>query len=205
MIKKIKSFGKKIISGDDLVKIKYTKEGWDEQFENGNWDFLLNDHENIVLVTNELNKLASAKQGEKLKVLDVGCGNGALAKRLSSELFDYRGTDISDKAIETARQEVPWGTFYQSSMDDTPQTAEKYDVIIFCEVLVYGDYEKVLEQYSHLLKAEGHLVISLYDVWRTKLIWRTIKKKLNIVNSVSVVNTLRNVGWNIVVAQYINK
>jgi 2-polyprenyl-3-methyl-5-hydroxy-6-metoxy-1,4-benzoquinol methylase len=154
-----------------------------------------------VLVRHYLHELQQSK-GRKVRVLDVGCGNGALARHLPPEQFEYVGTDISDAAIEEAKKHAPWGTFYQSSMDDEPPSGELYDIIIFCEVLVYVDYDTVLQRYRPLLKDDGALVISLYDVWRTKLIWRNILRHLLVQKRVYVRDLGRKVGWTVAVAAY---
>ncbi len=201
MIRKVRSFGKKMLHGDSLIKIKYSKEEWDQQYDKGRWNFLLHEQANIVLVVNELKKIQQENPSQKLRVLDVGCGNGALGRRLSAESFEYIGTDISDVAIEEAKVEVPWGTFHQWNMDEPPQDTSVYDVIVFCEVLIYGNYETILEHYTPLLKPEGLLVISLYDVWRTKIIWRTLKTKVHVLNAEYVYNKIRDIGWNVVVVK----
>ena len=160
---------------------------------------MFGEHENIVLVSEILHSIAN-KKGRKLKVLDMGCGNGALSTRLDKEKFDYFGTDISAEAIKTAKGVSPWAEFQQFNMDDPVKDFGSFDLIIFCEVLVYVDYETVVERYSQLLNPNGLFVISLYDVWRTKLIWRNLKKKLVFKNKTFVKNMIRNVGWTIAVA-----
>jgi len=202
ILNKVSSFSKKIIRGESPVKIKYNEMQWDEQFKKGNWDFLLRDHENIVLVTNILHNLAAKKEG-KLKILDVGCGNGALASKLNRDVIGYFGADISQAAVDEAQERVKWGTFVQSNMDvDLPFSSEQFDVVLFCEVLIYVDYEHVLERYSRLLRTDGLYLISLYDVWRTKIIWRRIIGSLDVITSVFVKNKTRNVGWNILLGRY---
>lgn len=201
MFQKIYSFCSKLLHGGHPIKIKYSPESWDAQFSKGNWSFLQKDHENLLLISHYLTQMAQNKQGTKYKIFDVGCGNGSLAKRLSSNLFDYTGSDISAEALREAEQVAPWGTFFQSDIDEAVQkTDQKFDAIIFCEVLVYVDYEKVIERYRGLLADNGVFVISLYDVWRTKLIWFVLKRRLQIRKAVFVKDKSRKVGWNIVIA-----
>ena len=171
-------------------------------FANGGWDFLLKGHENIALVANELNLLATGRENQ-LKVLDVGCGNGALARMLNKDNIMYVGSDISSVAIAEAKINVPWATFFQSDIDEPIQSSQydSYDVIVFCEVLIYVDYEKVLSSYSQLLNKDGLFIISLYDVWRTKIILRKIRKELNLLKEVYVKNISRNIGWTLLIGR----
>jgi 2-polyprenyl-3-methyl-5-hydroxy-6-metoxy-1,4-benzoquinol methylase len=200
MFKRANRYIKKLLSGGHPVKIKYSKDDWDAQYKKGNWNFLLKRHENIVQVTQILKDLAVPK--EKISVLDVGCGNGALARELDSNQFFYTGLDISSEALEQAKITAPHGRYIQSSMDSTPPLAETFDVLIFCEVLLYGDYERTLKIYKPYLKPDGFIIISLYDVWRTKLIWRSLKKQIKIINLVYIKNLTRKVGWTVCLGRY---
>ena len=58
------------------------------------------------------------------KVLDVGCGQGRLAKYLSEMNFSVSGTDTSTAMLEQARQNVPGCEFREcrsskQTYDDT--------------------------------------------------------------------------------------
>ena len=154
------------------------------------------------MVANELNLLATGRENQ-LKVLDVGCGNGALARMLNKDNIMYVGSDISSVAIAEAKINVPWATFFQSDIDEPIQSSQydSYDVIVFCEVLIYVDYEKVLSSYSQLLNKDGLFIISLYDVWRTKIILRKIRKELNLLKEVYVKNISRNIGWTLLIGR----
>ncbi len=200
MFTKIIRFGKKVLQGQPLVKIKYSPIEWDAQFNKGNWDFLLERHQNIVLIAQILKDSIASKHS--LAVLDVGCGNGALIKELAGLSFEYTGIDISRAALEQAKQYAPTGTFIQASMDDAPPVTGTYDVIVFCEVLLYGDYEKILKRYQPHLRPGGQIIISLYDAWRTKIIWYELRHMISTQLWVYVKNKTRNVGWNICVGTY---
>jgi 2-polyprenyl-3-methyl-5-hydroxy-6-metoxy-1,4-benzoquinol methylase len=195
MIKKILRFAKKILKGGHPVKIKYSRDEWDTQFTRGKWDFLLNEHQNIILVAHSIRRLVP--DSGFLNVLDIGCGNGALAREFLHDRIKYTGTDISQIALEEARKNFPNGTFFQASMDEPLPINEKFDVLIYCEVLLYGDYEHIIELHKSLLKPEGYIVISLYDTWRTKIIWLKIKKKLKFHSLVNVKNIQRKIRWTV--------
>jgi SAM-dependent methyltransferase len=49
-------------------------------------------------------------------VVDLGCGSGILAERLSAAGYDVLGIDISAAMVALARQRVPKGRFRQASL-----------------------------------------------------------------------------------------
>lgn len=191
---------KKILHGQDVTKVRFSKEEWDEQFKKGKWDFLLQVHPNIVAVA-ALVKGAVLERG-KICVLDIGCGNGALARELTDASISYVGTDISQTALDRAREVAPYGTYVQATMDQDPDLEGRYDLIIFSEVLLYGDYERVLLIHKKYLKPDGRIIVSLYDTWRTKLIWKNIKKQIEIDTELGIKDKVKKVTWNVCAAKY---
>ena len=57
-------------------------------------------------------------QTQGMKVLDLGCGTGTLAKILSEAGFQVTGVDYSLGMLEIARSNVPTVTFVQNSIFD---------------------------------------------------------------------------------------
>lgn len=51
--------------------------------------------------------LHMAPQGNRRRALDIGCGCGHNAKLLADRGFEVTGMDISDRALELCRREVP--------------------------------------------------------------------------------------------------
>lgn len=195
-IQKIISFAKRLLRGDDVLSVPSPKEKWEQQFAKGYWDFLLNLPYNISVTAMMLQK--QAEQIERpLKILDVGCGNGALARSLAGVSIEYWGTDISQTALDQARELYPEGTYICKSMDEDPSLIEKFDIIVFSEVLLYGNYRDIIRLHKPYLKEDGKILVSLYDTWRTKLIWRHIKSQLTVEESVYVKNEKKGVGWHI--------
>ena len=70
--------------------------------------------------------------------LEIGCGNGALAKHLAPCCSRYTGLDAVGKAIETAEQAVPSARFVQAFYP-CPLPDDDYDLIIVSEFLYFLD------------------------------------------------------------------
>lgn len=72
------------------------------------------------------------------KILDLGCGNGALVKLLLEKGFDAYGTDASEKGIQIASELFPDRFALQDlSKDELPEklASVSFDTIISTEVI----------------------------------------------------------------------
>lgn len=101
-----------------------------------------------------------------LKILDVGCGAGTLSFYLASSGHSVTGIDISQKAINQCRNSVkkiglPNATFIRASFPQEVQIKEKYDLVIFTEVIEHlPDDQKAIVKIFNLLRKNGLLVLS---------------------------------------------
>ena len=70
-----------------------------------------------------------------LRWIDVGCGNGALARQLSAAGFVTRGCDADREGIEQAS--LAGGDFFVASVYDDPGSLgdQSYDAVISTEVI----------------------------------------------------------------------
>jgi 2-polyprenyl-3-methyl-5-hydroxy-6-metoxy-1,4-benzoquinol methylase len=97
-------------------------------------------------------------------VLDIGCGNGSLAKYLANSIdIKIVGIDPSESGIENARKILPQNKFYCMGIYDDPGKIEneKFDAIISTEVIEHLFYPRVLLQFAKSkLKNNGLLIIS---------------------------------------------
>jgi len=108
-------------------------------------------------------------------ILDVGCGDGALAQRLVTKSKKNRIVGIE---VEKTRA-VEAGKFMKEVLvaDVEDQNtfeliSETFDVIVFSEVLEHCRApERILERAKKLLKGEGYVIICLPNVafWKTRL------------------------------------
>lgn len=128
-------------------------------------------------------------------VLDVGCGNGIIARHLGGEGFNVYGIDISVKAIEKARAltNLPNVSFDVISAEELVADGRKYHAIICSEVLEHlNQPEKLLNTLYQSLADDGVLIVTVpngmgpREVLVTKpvialqkkdnLIWRCMQK-----------------------------
>ena len=102
-------------------------------------------------------------------VLDVGCGEAILATYLPNSVT-YSGVEPSAKAARIASDRV---SCQHSTAEDFAPNEERWDCIIFNEMLYYSrDPKALLVKFSKLLRPNGIILISIYqkrDSWRDRI------------------------------------
>lgn len=97
-------------------------------------------------------------------ILDVGCGNGVISRGLGAQGFNVYGIDVSDKAIQKAKElnNFPNVNFDVRSAEQLVAEGKKYNAVICSEVLEHlnkpGDLLEVLYQ---SLSDDGVLIVTV--------------------------------------------
>lgn len=99
------------------------------------------------------------------KILDVGCGQGLLLKKISqraapgSQLY---GLDISPKLVEIARSNNPTATVEVGDAESMPYPDSTFDVATMTEALEHMlDYDAALREVHRVLKPGGVFIVSV--------------------------------------------
>lgn len=101
--------------------------------------------------------------GEKLNVLDVGCGTGGLMLKMAEKGIAVFGADVSEYAVNIC---VERGlNVIQSDVRDLPKklAGQTFDAIICNDVLCYFTMDEipgVIEGFKTLLKPGGSLIMN---------------------------------------------
>ena len=97
------------------------------------------------------------------RVVDIGCGNGALCRELARHGYEVVGCEPSADGVRLAQSSAPELVFHQLAVDDNPDAIgnESFDVAIATEVVEHLLRPRNLPRFAkRLLRAGGHLVIS---------------------------------------------
>lgn len=100
---------------------------------------------------------------EKIKVLDLGCGNGSLSQKIAKKGYEVVGVEDSASGILFARQSVPECCFIQASIYNLPYAELKssFDVVVAVEVIEHLLYPReLLRAAKKCLKPSGKLILT---------------------------------------------
>lgn len=144
------------------------------------------------------------EKNSRLRVLELGCGYGAILRFVRDKGFRYEALELSHwrvKMLEEAGYPVARMTLQEYSRKYQDR---KFDVIIIDNVLehIVGP-KKIMEEAMELLAHEGKIIISvpgLYDVrrwlvpgWARKYLWQP-KRHVNFFSSRTLASMLSPMG-----------
>lgn len=200
-MKRFLKFLGRIFRGEDVVLVKQSKEHWDAQFADGKWDRLQEGQPNTAEIARLISDYANTKKG-RIRVLDVGCGNGGLAFLIASEpSINYTGIDISENALAVAHTFVPSGRFIVADAEKPPSDIGFFDILVFNEVFFYINPDRALPQYRAHTAAGAYVFISVIRSWRTPFIFRRICRHLHIDKRFRIAGRLYQ--WDIAVGHFV--
>jgi len=91
-------------------------------------------------------------EGERLSVLDLGCGNGALTAELAARGHDAEGIDASGELLQAARANYPELRFQQADAVNF-RTDKQYDAVFSNAVFHWIDGKKQPDMLSCVFEA----------------------------------------------------
>lgn len=97
------------------------------------------------------------------RVLDLGCGNGALCNTLANAGYSTVGCDEDAKGVDIARKNRPDIPFHAVGVYDDPSLLGEtgFDTIVSTEVIEHLFLPRSLPKFAYaVLKPGGHLIIS---------------------------------------------
>ena len=154
------------------IQLKVNKEKWNKEFSKGRWNCL--DSSPTERARHAIIGMYCRHFFPRGKILDVGCGEGTLTDFLSeAQKKRYVGIDISLEAIKIANKKRKLN--FQCIQAEQFKTKNKFDIVIFNEILYYLDDIEIFKKYSEFLKSKGIIIMSLYRM-KNKRYDRQIRK-----------------------------
>lgn len=99
----------------------------------------------------------------KVKVLDIGCGNGSLSNVIARQGYDVTGVEESASGLTNAKKSYSNCNFLQASVYNLPysELGSKFDVVVSVEVVEHLLYPReLLKVAKQCLKPDGLPIIS---------------------------------------------
>ena len=160
-----------------LPRTEATGAQWDKEFQGptrvyitGTLSTSIREDAALLLMTHH-----APKQTEGLRVLDLGCASGNIARRFL-QFNRYVGVDISSEAIKYAHSQpaLANASFFVSDIQSF-NTDEQFDCIVISEVLYYLSVENAeVARYAKMLAPDGIFIVSLKDDPKSHAIGRKI-------------------------------
>lgn len=105
----------------------------------------------------QTNAVIAAHAGRVGTLLEIGSGEGHQSEHLAKLCDQLYGLDVSDRAVERARERLPaakFGVGEITALPWAPPEGGRYDLVVACEVLYYlSDIGKAVEAMSSLGRA----------------------------------------------------
>ena len=101
--------------------------------------------------------------GQKIRILDLGCGNGSFSNLLTKLGYEVVGIEESAAGIEIAQQNYPNCHFRQGSIYELsdPDLQHSFDAVISVEVIEHLSNPKALVTAAkYCLKPEGKFILT---------------------------------------------
>jgi len=203
ILSKIKTKIYRVLHSTILFRFKYgvrvSKSVWEDEYQGKKWDFLFSEDEkeHYQVIINQVESV-----NNKPVILDIGCGPGVLYdyfnKALKTEV-NYKGIDISEVAINQAKEKFPTGDF--DAVDyDFENVSGKFNVVILNEALYYfvkpiKTLRKIVDEN---LEKDGIMVISMFKdaANKNEVLWQEVDEEFNVLKQ-QVVKNDKGVAWTI--------
>jgi 2-polyprenyl-3-methyl-5-hydroxy-6-metoxy-1,4-benzoquinol methylase len=101
------------------------------------------------------------------RVLDVGCGSGYAAARMTDAGYAVTGMDFSARQLEAARRRAPQARFIHGAIEELDALDERYDGVLAQAVLLHFPREAaggIVNSIAGRLAEDGVLYISVKEL-----------------------------------------
>lgn len=123
------------------------------------------EHHHAYLRSPLLEMLAQKKNSSnsKLRILDLGCGNGSFSNLIAQQGYEVVGVEESESGVKVAQLNFPNCRFIQASISALPyaELENSFDIVFSSEVIEHLLYPReLLIDAKRCLKPDGILIIT---------------------------------------------
>ena len=106
--------------------------------------------------------LAVAELGSEGRVLDVGCGDGQVARALAAAGCAVTGIDPTARNLEVARERGGGPEYVEGAADDLPFPDAHFDAVVACLVFEHiDDVDAAIAEVARVLRPGGRFAFFL--------------------------------------------
>lgn len=106
--------------------------------------------------------LAVAELGSAGRVLDVGCGDGQVARALAAAGCAVTGIDPTARNLEVARERGGGPEYVEGAADDLPFPDAHFDAVVACLVFEHiDDVDAAIAEVARVLRPSGRFAFFL--------------------------------------------
>ena len=165
---------------------RHAPQDWTRQYQTGAWTYLedLSERPRYSIMAGYLDALSPCR------ILDVGCGEGLLARKiLHLPFITYVGIDVSPAPVATAQEALGDDLRLTFAVADAESydPDRMFDAIVFSECLNYlSDPVGIVERYSKSIASNGSIIISLFQSPRADKAWEMLKPITKFIDCVNI-------------------
>ncbi|MBD2676763.1 MULTISPECIES: methyltransferase domain-containing protein [Nostoc] len=148
--------------------MQHTTGGYEYTYIDGD-----NEHHHAYLLPPvlELISRTTSNPTQKLRVLDLGCGNGRFSQQIARAGHEVVGVENSASGIILARQNIPECSFIEASIYNLPyaELEKEFDIVIAAEVIEHLFYPReLLRAAKRCLKPKGYIILTtpFHGYWK---------------------------------------
>lgn len=107
-----------------------------------------------------------------LKILDAGCGEGHLIKKLFEENKNcqYYGIDITPVALKNAKERCPDAEFFKMDLKNIGFSDNFFDIVVCTETIEHiYNYQRAITELVRILGKNGSLIITFPNEFNWKI------------------------------------
>ena len=130
--------------------------------ENFDYDWINNNTVHHKYLISSIENILSSLDTSNTELLDIGCGNGVLTKKISIFFKNKNGNEITSKGIELAKKnETNNLTFKNIGIDELIENKKKFKFITSFEVIEHQYLpDDFLYKINQILDRDGMLLLS---------------------------------------------
>lgn len=172
----------------------------EKRYESGRWDYM-----NDIAEAHRYSIIVGCCEyftPSERRVLDVGCGEGILQKRMTYS--KYVGVDVNAAAIASAQARgASHATFVVGDAAEGFQAAGSFNAIVFNESLYYiRNPVEVFARCRQSLSPDGIIVVCMFQTYLARQLWKKLRAfGMEELTTVKISNEL---GFSSVIRVYAN-